>query len=142
MIELTIRIIFSLLVVLGLMWALARVARRPLAGRAMGPISVLARQSLTRNASLALVRVGDQALVLGVTDQAVTLLAEADPSLAAVNGRSSERRESLPLESLHLTPLPVMTSGHDAPNGSLYGSILSPATWRQAAAVVRRGRRR
>ena len=39
-------------------------------------IEVLARQTLGRGSSIAIVRAGERALVLGVTDQRVTLLAE------------------------------------------------------------------
>jgi flagellar protein FliO/FliZ len=80
-VELALRIAFSLLVVFGLLWALARLARRPLAGRRGGALRVLARQQLSRNSSVAVVRVADRALVLGVTDAGVSLLADADPAL-------------------------------------------------------------
>jgi flagellar protein FliO/FliZ len=79
LIELVLRIGFSLLVVLGLMWALARAVRRPLAaGRAHGPLAVLNRQQLTRGAAVTVVRVADRAMILGVTDQQVSFLGEAD----------------------------------------------------------------
>jgi flagellar protein FliO/FliZ len=76
--ELVLRITFSLLVVLALMWGVARLARRPLSRRGTGTLTVLARQQLSRGASVAVLRVVDRALVLGVTDQQVTLLGEAD----------------------------------------------------------------
>jgi flagellar protein FliO/FliZ len=46
-------------------------------------MEVLARQPLTRAASLAVVRVGDRHLVVGVTEQSVTLIDEADGALFA-----------------------------------------------------------
>ena len=52
MFELVLRIGFSLLVVFGLMWGLAKVARRPLSGhRGTGNLSVLNRQQLARGAA-------------------------------------------------------------------------------------------
>lgn len=78
MFEIAVRIVFSLLVVLGLMWALARLARRPLGLRRGGMVTVLGRQQLSRGASVAVVRVVDRALVLGITDAQVTLLGETD----------------------------------------------------------------
>jgi len=78
MFELLIRIAFSLLVVFGLLWGLARLARRPLGGRGGGMLEVLARQQLSRGSSVAVVRVADRALVLGVSDAGVSLLASAD----------------------------------------------------------------
>jgi flagellar protein FliO/FliZ len=128
MIEVALRIFFSLAVVLLLMWGLARVARRPLSGRGGGALAVLARQPLTRGASVAVVRVGERAFVVGVTDQNVTLLAEADPdAIEAAAHPSHEVREQLPLEALT--------------GPGLAGSALSPSTWRQAAAAVFKGRR-
>jgi flagellar protein FliO/FliZ len=123
MIEVAVRIFFALLVVLGLMWAIARVARRPLSGRGAGAVAVLARQPLTRTASVAVVRVGEQAYVLGVTDQNVSLLAETD--LAAIEP-ATEVREKVPLDAL---------------SPKLAGSALSPSTWRQAVAALRGGRK-
>jgi len=65
--ELVLRIGFSLFVVLGLMWALARVVRRPLgAGRTHGQLAVLNRQQLTRGAAVTVVKVADRAMILGV----------------------------------------------------------------------------
>lgn len=78
MVETVLRIGFSLLVVLGLMWAMARVARRPLGRRTGSALAVVARQQLSRNSVVAVVRVADRALILGVTDTQVTMLGEAD----------------------------------------------------------------
>src|SRR5438128_11636822 len=98
MLELVLRIGFSLLVVLGLLWALARVARRPLAGRGGGTIAVLARQQITRGSTVAVVRIADRALILGVTDGQVTLLGEADPAVLT-GAEAAARRESVPVRS-------------------------------------------
>jgi flagellar protein FliO/FliZ len=77
--ELVLRIGFSLFVVLGLMWALARVVRRPVgAGRAHGHLAVLNRQQLTRGAAVTVVKVADRAMILGITEQHVSLLGEAE----------------------------------------------------------------
>lgn len=128
MIELAVRIVFSLAVVLLLMWGLAKVARRPLAGRTGGALGVLARQPLSRGASVQVVRVGERALVLGVTDQQVTLLTETEAGVLEPAARG-EVREPVPLDSL--------TVDATAP-GPLAGSALSPATWRQAASALRK----
>lgn len=84
--ELFVRLAVSLGVVVAIMaaaaWLLKRVAAggfaaggRQRAGRPVR-IEVLARQSLGRRSSVALVRAGKRGLLLGVTDQYVTLLAE------------------------------------------------------------------
>jgi flagellar protein FliO/FliZ len=119
MLEMVLRIGFSLLVVLGLLWLLGRVIRRPLAGRAAGALAVLARQQVTRGASVALVRVVDRALILGVTDGHVTLLGEAE--LAALSVPADEHREPVPGQ----------------PSGRLDGSVLSPHTWSQTVEFLR-----
>jgi flagellar protein FliO/FliZ len=101
--ELVLRIGFSLFVVLGLMWALARAVRRPLgAGRVHGPLAVLNRQQLTRGAAVTVVRVAGRAMVLGVTDQHVSLLGEVD--VAEFERQPAERRATVPLDAVPPEP--------------------------------------
>jgi flagellar protein FliO/FliZ len=135
--------------VLGLMWLLARMSRKPLKARAAGPLAVLARQQLSRSSSVAVVRVGDKALVIGVTDTQVSLLGETD--LAAVT-------EALaPVESVSRTPVDLAADGTEAlaasgttdsdlaavtdlgtrRTGAFAGSALSPATWKQTVDFLR-----
>ncbi len=133
MIELVLRIAFSLLIILGLMWGLARLARRPLAGRGNAALSVLSRQQLTRGSSVAVVRVVDRAYVLGVTDGQVSLLAETD--LAAVERQlagPAEKRDAVEIDSENATPVVDATTP-----GRLHGSLLSPATWRSTLNFLR-----
>lgn len=80
------RLAVSLAVVFGLMMVTGRLLRRRglspgKAGAASSRIEVLARQGLGRTSSVQLVRVGGRTLVLGVTETAVSVLAEADPVL-------------------------------------------------------------
>jgi flagellar protein FliO/FliZ len=152
MVELTVRIAFSLLIVLGLMWGIARLARRPLRGRRGGLVTVLGRQQLSKGAAVAVVRIVDRAIVVGVTDAQVTLLGEAD--LHAVEEYQPEqviRRQALPLDQLSLDQLSLgqlseMDGGRSARSavrlgepggGPLAGSLLSPAMWSQTLRVVR-----
>ena len=79
------RLIISLGFVIGLMWFAARVVRRRGLGGASSAarrpdvsVDVLARRTLGRNASIAVVRTGNQAMVIGVTDHMVTKLADTD----------------------------------------------------------------
>ena len=130
MFEIVLRIGFSLLVVFGLMWGLAKVARRPLSGaRGGGTLTVLNRQQLSRGTSVAIVQVADRALILGVTDSQVNLLGETElgafthephPVAGKRGGVAVEADELLP--AAHPTVLP-----HHG--GKLDGSILSPRTW-------------
>jgi flagellar protein FliO/FliZ len=43
-------------------------------------MEVIARHGLSRNSSVAVVRLGERALVLGVTEHQVSLLTEIDPA--------------------------------------------------------------
>jgi flagellar protein FliO/FliZ len=79
--ELVLRVLCSLTVVFAILWALMRLARRPLGGRSGGAVTVVARQQLSRGSSVAVVKVADRALVLGVSDAGVSLLADADAAL-------------------------------------------------------------
>jgi flagellar protein FliO/FliZ len=118
--ELVLRIGFSLLVVFGLMWGLARIARRGgLNKRGSGSLAVLNRQHLTRGSSVAVVQVADRALILGVTDNQVSLLGETN--LDAFGA------EPQPVHEKHDEPpvMPVLPEHH----GRLDGSVLSPRTW-------------
>jgi flagellar protein FliO/FliZ len=48
--------------------------------RRHAPVEVIARHGLSRGSSVAVVRLGDRALVLGVTEHQVSLLTEIDPA--------------------------------------------------------------
>jgi flagellar protein FliO/FliZ len=87
---LLVRVVVSLGVVLAVMAAAAAVLRRSgVVGAAAGrrgmrrrglPVEVIARHGLSRTSSLAVVQLGERALVLGVTEHQVTLLTEIDPA--------------------------------------------------------------
>ena len=78
------RLILSLGIVIGLMWAAAHVLRRrglaPAARRGQRNLQVelLARKALARNASIAVVRVAGRSMIVGVTDHNITKLDDAD----------------------------------------------------------------
>jgi flagellar protein FliO/FliZ len=134
-IELVIRIGFSLLIVFGLMWALAKVARRPLAGRAgAAALSVVARTQLSRSASIAVVQVADRALIVGVTDGQVSLLGETELAALRPPAAAVERRDAILLNG---AVVPGADGATEAPAGRLDGSLLSPRTWRQTVDFLR-----
>jgi flagellar biosynthetic protein FliO len=91
LLALLVRVVVSLGVVLAVMAGAAAVLRRsgvvgtaPAGRRGMRrrgvPVEVIARHGLSRTSSLAVVRLGGRALVLGVTEHQVTLLTEVDPA--------------------------------------------------------------
>jgi flagellar protein FliO/FliZ len=81
--ELFVRLVVSLGVVLGLMAVAAAVLRK---GRGFksailrrpATVDVVSRQRLSRRASIALIRVSGRELVVGVTDNTITLLSETE----------------------------------------------------------------
>ncbi len=79
MLELTIRLIASLAVVLGLLLLLAKLAGRKFRTTPGATVRVLHRQPLTRASAVSVVGIGSRILVIGSTDQQVNLIAELDP---------------------------------------------------------------
>jgi flagellar protein FliO/FliZ len=74
-----IRLILSLAFVGGVLWFAARVAKKRGLGQGNGVIEVVARQRMGRASTVNVVRIGDTCLVVGATEEHVTLLAEVDP---------------------------------------------------------------
>jgi flagellar protein FliO/FliZ len=91
LVALLVRVVVSLGVVLAVMAGAAAVLRRSgVVGtastgkrglrRRSNPVEVIARHGLSRGASIAVVRLGGRALVIGVTEHQVSLLTEVDPA--------------------------------------------------------------
>lgn len=121
--ELVLRTGAGLCVVMAVMWGLFRLARRGPGGRTGSVVTLLARQPLGRNSAVAVLRVADRALVLGVTDHHVTVLAEAEAGQMAA--LAQPRRRVAP-------PMPGTVD-----DGPLAGSALSPRTWARAVEALR-----
>src|SRR5436305_8602120 len=133
------------------MWVIARRMRTGNKTRGTRLIEVLGRQQVSRGAAVAVVRVGDQALIVGVTENQVSVLADTD--LAAAQAmlaenqtparRSGTRRR--PAGAAHTVraqkAAPVTGPATEATTatgpGGLAGSALSPATWKQTVESLR-----
>lgn len=125
---LLLRLGFSLALVFGLMWVAGRVmkGRAPLAGkRTTDHVEVLERKALSRTSSIAVVRVGEQVLALGVSDTNVTVLSEmplADIAVAATATAMSTSTDLTPALNAGstfdttATPGPVVVSSPSAPS--------------------------
>jgi flagellar protein FliO/FliZ len=157
LLPLVLRVAVSLVLVLGLVYGLQRAAKRRSGGRTVDAsrFTVLARQSLTRSAGVSVLRVGDDALVVGVTDTQVQLLARMPlseferPAVSAEDAVEtaqvvSVREVRTPVTSLTagFTPAAapakaVATVGAAPQRTALAGSALSPATWTSALEVLR-----
>ena len=169
---LAVRTILSLAVVLGLIWyagrrlndstsgrggdgklmAWARTAGVVAQGSARGRrraerpapvVAVVGRQAIGPKASVAVVDVGGQRLVLGVSEAGVSLLTTVEVPPLAVPATISAPVDA-PATVAAPTPAAqpdfdaVLAAATAAPQGTK-GSILSPDTWRQARAALRPG---
>ncbi|RJK92804.1 flagellar biosynthetic protein FliO [Vallicoccus soli] len=134
---LVLKVGLSLAAVLGVLWLCARLAARGGAGRAGGAVEVLARQQVGRGAAVTVVRVADRALVLGVTEQGVSLLTDTDlEAVTAASPAAPSAAGGAARTALDGTT-PAGPAPGRAPAGPLAGSVLSPATWRAAVDAVR-----
>ena len=118
----------------GLLLLIARFAGRRFRTSDGAPIQVVHRQALGRGQGVAVVAVGTRVLVLGTTEQQVTLLAEVEPD-----------EVGLDLAPNGLGVVPVDEESPDAPQvataartgqGPLAGSLLSAQTWKQTFDAV------
>jgi flagellar protein FliO/FliZ len=161
---LTARVVLSLAAVLGLLWYVQRrVTKSPRATRSAGLVSVVGRQGIGQKASVVVVDVDGTRFVLGVTEQSVTVLHNAAASNAAASTEAAAGSRPIGVRAVPSAPehgfaQALADAGasddvepplafrprrdrHPAGRGSkLGGSILSPATWQQTAAVLRQGR--
>jgi len=163
-VELVGRLLVSLAVVLGLLWLVARRARRGGRKRIRSGklIDLLGRQQLSRTSSVAVIRVLDRALIVGVSEATVTVLGEVE--LDAVNANLAEldptrAEDPMPASGQRSAPTSAAPSSHrsgpvsgaqpragreparkrpsEGRDGALAGSALSPATWRQTVDALR-----
>jgi flagellar protein FliO/FliZ len=159
------RVILSLAVVLGLLWVLQRRLNRGAGARANNVVTVVGRQGVGQKASVVVVDVDGRRFVLGVTEQSISVLhdAETDRGAVAVSrtvraGSGNDRSAVAFARSLHaasggptLVPPETETPADEPPltfrprrdrssGARLGGSILSPSTWQQTAALLRPGR--
>lgn len=127
MLELTLRLIFSLAVVVGLLLLLARFGAKRFTGGAGSLVQVVHRQALSRTSAVTVVTVGSRVLVLGSTEQHVTVLTELDPEELVTDEEVAEALAG---------PTDDVTATATLPVGGLSGSLLSPATWKQTLAAL------
>lgn len=134
------RLLGSLAVVVGLLLLIARGVNRRFKTPAGAAIQVVHRQALGRGQGVAVVSVGTRVLVLGTTEQQVTLLAEVEPDEVGLDvladgglgpiGVVPDTDTDTDAETA--APAPRRTTA----TGPLAGSILSADTWKQTLAAV------
>jgi len=131
-----IRLVLSLAFVGGVLWFAARLAKkRGLGGTGNGLIEVVARQRMGRASTVNVVRIGNVCLVVGATEEQVTLLAEVDPETvdAAVRTKQAPRalapvHEEGDEDSYQPVARPRVTA-RTSSSGALNGSVFDKKGW-------------
>jgi len=137
---LILRLVLSLALVLGLIWGLARIKKRVSPTNA-GTIQVLSKIPVSRKGSLMVVEVGGKKLVIGATDNSISLISEID--IAVEPHEIKEERRPVELDSYMIEMLDpaevdaLASLKRTQPDSKLAGSVLSPDTWRQLAETLR-----
>jgi flagellar protein FliO/FliZ len=124
-----IRLVLSLAFVGGVLWFAARLARKKgLGGSGNGLVEVVATQRVGRASTVNVIRVADRVLVVGSTEQTVTLLAEMDGDL--LDATLAERQApGLPgTETADGVRRPLVAARSN-PGGLLAGSVFDRGSW-------------
>lgn len=143
-----IRLILSLAFIGGVLLFAARLAKKRGLGQGSGLIEVVARHRLGRTSTLNVVRIADVVLVVGATEEQVTLLAELDsdsiddalhertparqPALAAHDDDLGRHHDDLGRHHDDLDPRHELDRGPRVPRpstGALAGSVLDRQGW-------------
>ncbi|HEX9089674.1 MAG TPA: flagellar biosynthetic protein FliO [Arthrobacter sp.] len=153
--SLSLRVVLSLAFVVLVLWYIQkRVSKAQRGTRAGDPLTIVARRGLGKSSSVVVVETDGKRFVLGVTEQSVNVLhtseapepeaaavpasptnifalklAEARGTLSSDTGATATAGETLPPVRRHIPDRP----------SPLDGSILSPGTWKQAGAALRKG---
>jgi flagellar protein FliO/FliZ len=122
-----IRLVLSLAFIAVVLLFAARMAKKRGLGQGNGLIEVIARQRMGRTSTVNVVRIADVVLVVGATEEQVTLLAEVDAE--SVEAALAERRSPARLtgETTPGTPSPVRVAR--TTDGALAGSVFDRNGW-------------
>jgi flagellar protein FliO/FliZ len=118
-----IRLVLSLAFIAAVLWFAARFAQKRGLGQGNGLIEVVARQRMGRASSVSVVRIADRVLVVGSTEEQVTLLAEVDGDV--IEEAIAERRPA--------TAQPAVTGTR----GALAGSVFDRNGWTSFVSQLR-----
>jgi flagellar protein FliO/FliZ len=123
-----IRLVLSLAFVGGILWFAARLARKKgLGGTGNGIVEVVATQRVGRASTVNVIRVADRVLVVGTTEQSVTLLAEMDDEVLEASIADRELAALTSGESGG--PGRPLVRPRSSPGGALAGSVFDRGSW-------------
>jgi flagellar protein FliO/FliZ len=125
-----IRLILSLGFIAVVLLYAARLAKKRGLGQSSNLIEVVARQRMGRTSSVNVIRIADVVLVVGATEEQVTLLAELDAETvdAAQRERTPMRLASAPDADPHADDSPTLVA-RSTTSGALAGSVLDRDGW-------------
>ena len=121
-----IRLILSLAFVAAVLLFAARLAKKRGLGQTNGLIEVVARQRMGRSSTVNVVRIADVVLVVGATEEHVTLLAEVDAD--AVEEALLERRPVARHSAVEADPGSPALAARSS-SGALAGSVFDRNGW-------------
>src|SRR5688572_33482059 len=123
-----IRLILSLAFIAVVLFYAARLAKKKGLGQGNGLIEVVARQRMGRTSTVNVVRIGDVVLVVGATEEQVTLLAEVDAE--TIDLALNEARGSVRTGASEIGPAAVRpTLAARSTSGALAGSVFDRNGW-------------
>ncbi|HET6392228.1 MAG TPA: flagellar biosynthetic protein FliO [Blastococcus sp.] len=123
-----IRLVLSLAFVAVVLFFAARLAKKRGLGQGNGLIEVVARHRMGRTSTLNVVRIADVVLVVGATEEQVTLLAEVDSD--AVDAALRERRLPVAVGAVDDAPgAEVRTLVARSTSPALAGSVFDRNGW-------------
>jgi flagellar protein FliO/FliZ len=125
-----VRLVLSLAFIAAVLLFASRLAKKRGLGQGNGLIEVVARQRMGRASSVSVLRVAGRVLVIGSTDEQVTLLAEMEESevqtaLAAAPRAVPAGGDGAP----GATPAPRRALSTQHSSGRLAGSVLDRGAW-------------
>jgi flagellar protein FliO/FliZ len=120
-----IRLVLSLVFIGAVLLFAARVAKKRGLGQGNGLIEVIARQRMGRTSTVNVVRIADLVLVVGATEEQVTLLAEVDSD--AVDAALNERRAPMRIAAAETDEAPAVAARSSS--GALAGSVFDRNGW-------------
>ena len=133
-----VRLVLCLAFVGGVLLFASRVAQKRGLGGNTGVIEVVARQRMGRASSVSVLRVAGRVLVVGSTEEQVTLLAEVeDDELRTAMAAAAPVRTPAEAGTSELEPGRVAVPTARSGSGALAGSVLDRGTWTTVVSELR-----
>jgi len=144
-ISLALRVVLALGVVLALLWFIQRRYARAtgMRGKSADTLQVVSRRGVGQKAAVVVVDMDGTRFLLGVTDHTVNVLhsQEAPAPEAAAESSAAAFSETLAAVpgGADVDAAPFRPRRRTQGGGPLAGSVLSPATWKQAGQALGKG---